>query len=64
MLRIEGTPPVKTRLPVAAWAIAGVVTLFSLMSTVLQAPCAVRHAMPQAEQGERSRKARSHQAKV
>jgi hypothetical protein len=51
MLRISGTLPVKTRLPVAAWAIAGAVTLFSLMSTVLHLPAPSHHAMPQAEQG-------------
>jgi hypothetical protein len=51
MLRIPGTPPVKTRLPVAAWAIAGVVTLFSLMSTLLHLPAPSHRAMPQAEQG-------------
>ena len=62
MLRIEGTPPVKTRLPVAAWAIAGVVTLFSLMSTVLPLP-APSHGLPQAEQGAEPQYA-EHQAKV
>jgi hypothetical protein len=63
MLRIPGTPPVKTRLPVAAWAIAGVVTLFSLMSNVLHLPAPSHHAMPQAEQGEATQNA-VHQAKV
>ncbi len=63
MLRIEGTPPVKTRLPAAAWAIAGVVTLFSLMSTVLHLPTPFHQAMPQAEQGDQPQGA-LHQAKV
>ena len=63
MLRIEGTPPVKTRLPVAAWAIAGLVALFSLMSTVLHLPVPSHHAMPQAEQGGEPQNA-VHQAKV
>jgi hypothetical protein len=66
MLRIPGTPPVKTRLPVAAWAIASVVTLFSLMSTVLHmSPLSppAHQAMPQAEQGAEPQEA-VHQAKV
>lgn len=62
MLRISGTPPVKTRLPVAAWAIAGVVTLFSLMSNVLHMPAPFHQAMPQAEQGMEQHAV--HQAKV
>jgi hypothetical protein len=63
MLRISGVPPVKTRLPAAAWAIAGAVTLFSLISTVLHVPAPPRHAMPQAEQGVQPQTA-IHQAKV
>jgi hypothetical protein len=40
MLKIADTTsvvpvPVKTRLPLAAWAIAGVVTLFSMLSSVM-----------------------------
>ena len=63
MLRISGAPPVKTRLPAAAWAIAGAVTLFSLISTVLHLPALSHHAMPQAEQGVEPQAA-IHQAKV
>jgi hypothetical protein len=63
MLRIPGTPPVKTRLPVAAWAIAGLVTLFSLMSTVLHMSPTAHQEMPQAEQGAEPQQA-VHQAKV
>jgi hypothetical protein len=63
MLRIPGTPPVKTRLPVAAWAIAGLVTLFSLMSTLLHPSTPSHRAMPQAEQGIEQQNA-VHQAKV
>src|SRR3989304_5991077 len=37
MLRIPETLPVRTRLPLAAWAVAAVVTLFSLMSALLHA---------------------------
>ena len=32
------TLPVKTRLPVAAWVFASLVTLFSLVSTLMQVP--------------------------
>jgi hypothetical protein len=63
MLSIPGTPPVKTRLPAAAWAIAGVVTLFSLMSTLLHHPAPSDRAMPQAGQGIEQQDA-AHQAKV
>jgi hypothetical protein len=30
--------PIKTRLPLKAWLAAGIVTLFSLISTVMHAP--------------------------
>ena len=36
MFKIAGTPPVKTRLPFAAWALAGLVTLFSLVTSLTQ----------------------------
>jgi hypothetical protein len=36
MLKIVGTLPVKTRLPFAAWALAGVVTLFSIVTSLMQ----------------------------
>lgn len=51
MLKIPETPPVRTRIPLAVWAVAAVVTLFSLMSTVLHLPASSHRAMPQAEQG-------------
>jgi hypothetical protein len=40
MFKIVGDLPVKTRLPFAAWALAGLVTLFSLVTSVthLSAP--------------------------
>lgn len=37
--------PVKTRLPLAAWALAGLVTLFSMVSSFTHAP-ASPHASP------------------
>jgi hypothetical protein len=47
MLKIPKTLPVKTRLPLAAWAVAGLVTLFSLMSSLMHA---AHHATPSVEQ--------------
>lgn len=47
MLTIPKTLPVKTRLPLAAWAVAGLVTLFSLMSTLVHAP---HNALPSVQQ--------------
>jgi hypothetical protein len=44
--------PVRTRLPLAAWAVAAVVALFSLVSSLLHAPAPFSHAMPSAEQGQ------------
>ena len=34
MFETVGTLPVKTRLPFAAWALAGLVTLFSLVNSL------------------------------
>ena len=36
MFKIVGTLPVKTRLPFAAWALAGLVTLFSVVTSLTQ----------------------------
>ena len=63
MLKIPPTLPVKTRVPLAAWAVAAVVTLFALMSSLMHAPQPPGHAMPSAEQGTQP-KGGSHQAKV
>jgi hypothetical protein len=35
MIKITGGVPLKTRLPLAAWVIAGLVTLFSMASSVV-----------------------------
>jgi hypothetical protein len=35
MFKIVGTLPVKTRLPFAAWALAGLVTLFSIVNSLM-----------------------------
>ena len=34
MFKIVGTLPVKTRLPFKAWALAGLVTLFSMVASL------------------------------
>jgi hypothetical protein len=36
MLRTIGSVPVKTRVPLAAWAFAGSITIFSMASSLLQ----------------------------
>ena len=36
MFKIVGTLPVKTRLPFVAWVLAGLVTLFSLVTSLTQ----------------------------
>jgi hypothetical protein len=54
---------VRTRVPLAGWAIAAVITLFSLMSSALHSTPFADHAMPTAEQ-ELQQKVLSHQAKV
>ena len=63
MLKIPDTLPVRTRLPLAAWAVAAAVTLASLMPSLLHAPTPFDHAMPSAEQGVQP-KITAHQSKV
>jgi hypothetical protein len=36
MFKIVGTLPVKTRLPSVAWALAGLVTLFSIANSLVK----------------------------
>jgi hypothetical protein len=50
MLHTPGKLPVRTRLPLAAWAVAGVGTIVSLMSSLWQAQHPLDHGMPSAEQ--------------
>jgi hypothetical protein len=38
MFKIIGTLPVKTRLPFTAWLLAGVVTVFSLITSQVSSP--------------------------
>ena len=42
--------PVKTRLPLTAWALAGVVTLFSLVSSLVHIAPASNHLQALSEQ--------------
>jgi hypothetical protein len=55
--------PVRSRIPLAGWAVAAMVTLLSLMSSFLHSIPFSDHAMPRAEQ-ELRQKGVSHQAKV
>ena len=63
MLMIPETLPVRTRLPLEAWAVAAVVTLFSLMSSLLHAPASSDHPMPTAAQA-MPQGAATHQARL
>ena len=49
MFRIVGSLPIRTRLPLEAWALAGLVALFSLVSSLLHMSVA-GHARPSIEQ--------------
>jgi len=63
MLKTPRTIPVRTRLPLAAWAVAAAVTLASLMSSLLHASPPSDGFMPSAEQ-RMAPKIVAHQAKV
>lgn len=62
MFRIVGSLPVRTRLPLEAWALAGLVALFSLVSSLLHMSAA-DHARPSIEQATDQLKS-SQQARV
>ena len=61
MLKSPPALPVRTRIPLAVWAVAGVITLFSLVSSLFNAT----HfdAIPRALQADQP-VVTSHQAKV
>lgn len=63
MLNIPPTLPVRTRVPLAGWAVAAVVTLYALMLSLLAATPPSDHTMPRIEQATQP-KSVSHQAKV
>ena len=50
MVRIVENLPVKTRLPLEAWALAGLVTLFSLVCSLTHVPL-THQSKPSVEQG-------------
>jgi hypothetical protein len=63
MIKITGSVPVKTRLPLTAWVLAGLVTLFSMVSSLV-------HIAPASNQTQSSSKQETvpvkeaHQASV
>jgi hypothetical protein len=63
MLKTPPTLPVRTRIPLAGWAVAAIVTLYSLMSSFVFATSPSDHAMPRAEQPAQP-KTMAHHAKV
>jgi hypothetical protein len=63
MLKILKTLPIRTRLPLAAWAVAALVTLFSLMASLVHAPATSDRAMPSTEQADSQGQA-VHQARL
>jgi hypothetical protein len=46
MLKTVATLPVKTRLPLGAWALAGLVTLFSIINSLMHVSPIVKAATP------------------
>ena len=56
MARIVENLPVKTRLPLEAWALAGLVTLFSLVCSLTHIPL-THQSKPSVEQANRARQA-------
>jgi hypothetical protein len=53
MSRVPNLPPVKTRLPLAAWAFAGLITLCSIVSSLVHG-LAPDHGMVSWEQAKAS----------
>jgi len=62
MIKITGIP-VKTRLPLTAWVLAGLVTLFSMVSSLMHVAPASNQALSVSEQVTVSAK-EAHQASV
>ena len=63
MIKITGSVPVKTRLPLTAWVLAGLVTLFSMVSSLVHVTPASNQAVSLSEQVTVSTK-EAHQASV
>jgi hypothetical protein len=62
MIRIVESLPVRTRLPLEAWALAGLVTLFSLVCSLIHVPL-TDQTKPSVEQAIELAKP-THQARV
>jgi hypothetical protein len=63
MIKITGSVPVKTRLPLTAWVLAGLVALFSVVSSLVHVTPASNQALSVSEQVTVSAK-EAHQASV
>jgi hypothetical protein len=63
MIKITASVPVKTRLPLTAWVLAGVVTLFSMVSSLVHIAPASNHIQSLSEQATVPAK-ETHQASV
>ena len=61
MARIVGNLPVKTRLPLEAWALAGLVTLFSLVCSLTHIPL-THQSKPSVEQANAAYNCPAYQA--
>ena len=60
MIKITGGVPVKTRLPLTAWVLAGLVTLFSMVSSLVHLAPVSNQAVSLSEQPVKE----AHQASV
>jgi hypothetical protein len=63
MITMTGGVPVKTRLPLTAWVLAGLVTLFSMVSSLMHVAPASNQAVSLSEQATVPVK-EAHQASV
>jgi hypothetical protein len=63
MIKITGSVPVKTRLPLTAWVLAGLVTLFSMVSSLVHVAPASNQTHSLSEQATVPVK-EAHQARV
>jgi len=57
MIKIAGVPPFKSRVPITAWVLAGLVTLFSIASSLM-------HVAPSSAVADQGREPRAHHASV
>jgi len=54
MIKLPNTIPVRTRLPLSAWAVAALVTIFSLVSSALHLSPVASGSSARIEQGVRT----------